>query len=103
MRKGKAPIYKLSHSKAPKTQQNCQYRHTTKNQWIILLYDTGVGFISRNYFAYLVSFAQVFFSVEAIIPWANQGTIDSTGTQQIILSYDCNGNISWRIVYPYLK
>ena len=30
MHKGKAPIYKSSRSKAPKTQQICHYRHVRK-------------------------------------------------------------------------
>ena len=68
MCKEKAPIYKLSHSKAPKTQQICQYRHARKPSGLFLLYNTCVDFISRNNFAYLVSFAKVFVSVEAIIP-----------------------------------
>ena len=59
MRKEKAPIYKLSRSKALKTQQVCHYRHTTKTSRLFLLYSTGVNFSPRNNFANLGSFAKV--------------------------------------------
>ena len=71
-----ARIYKLSSSKAPKTQQICQYSHGRKASGPFLLYDTGVGFSSHNNFANLGSFAKVSVPVGSIIPWSNQGIID---------------------------
>ena len=59
MRKEKAPIYKLSRRKAPKTQQICHYKHATKTSRLFLLYDMGIGFNSRNNFSNLGSFAKV--------------------------------------------
>ena len=44
MCKEKAPIYKLSHSKAPKTTATLPLQTCEKNQWIFLLYNTGVDF-----------------------------------------------------------
>ena len=55
----KAPIYKLSRRKAPKTQQICYYRHARKTSGLFLLYDTGFSFNSCNNFANLVFFAKV--------------------------------------------
>ena len=55
----KAPIYKLSRSKAPKTQQICHYKHTRKTSEIFLLFNTGVDFSLRNNFANSGSFAKV--------------------------------------------
>ena len=55
----KAPIYRLSRSKAPKTQQSCYYRHTRKTGELILLFNTGVDFSLRNNFAKAGSFAKV--------------------------------------------
>ena len=55
----KAPVYRLSRGKAPKTQQNCHYRHTRKNWWNFLLFNTGVDFSFRNKFANAGSFAKV--------------------------------------------
>ena len=54
--------------KAPKTQQICYYRHTTKTSGHFLLYDTGVGFNSRNNFANLGSFVKVSVPLQYIIP-----------------------------------
>ena len=54
----KALIYKLSHNKAPKTQQIYHYRHARKTSGSFLLYYTGVA--PRNNFADLGSFAKVF-------------------------------------------
>ena len=64
---GKALIYKLSRSKAPKTQQIYNYRHARKNSGSCLLYDTGAAFSSRNNFANLGSFADVSVPVGSII------------------------------------
>ena len=61
---GKAPIYKLSRSKAPKTQQVCHYNHARKNSGFFLFVD----FSSRKNFASLGSFAKVFFPVQSKIP-----------------------------------
>ena len=61
---GKAPIYKLSRSKALKTQQICHYRYAKKTSGLFLLYDTGVDFN----FANLDTFAKVSVPVESIIP-----------------------------------
>ena len=63
-------IYKLSRSKAPKTQQICHYRHATKTSGLFLLYSTGVNSSSRNNFANLGSLANVSVSVQSIIPWS---------------------------------
>ena len=71
---GKTPIYRLSHSKAPKTQQTCHYRHGRKTSRLFLC-DTGVDFISRNNFANVGFFAKVFVSVQLIIPWFVQVAI----------------------------
>ena len=46
-----APVYRLSRSKAPKTQQICHYRHTRKTGELFLLVNTGVDFSPRNNFA----------------------------------------------------
>ena len=48
---GKAPVYRLSRSKAPKTQQICHYRHTRKTGELFLLFNTGVDFSLHNNFA----------------------------------------------------
>ena len=56
---GKAPVYRLSRSKAPKTQQICHYRHTRKTSELFLLFNTGVNFSLRNNFANSGSFAKV--------------------------------------------
>ena len=61
---GKDLIYKLSRSKAPKTQQFCHYRHARKTSGLFLLYDVN----SRNNFANLGSFAKVSIPVGSIIP-----------------------------------
>ena len=66
---GKAPIYELSRRKAPKTQQICHYKHTTKTSGPFLLYDTSVGFNSHNNFANLCSSAKVSVPLQFIIPW----------------------------------
>ena len=42
----KAPICKLSRSKAPKTQQIYLYRHTRKTSELLLLFNTGVDLVS---------------------------------------------------------
>ena len=55
----KASIYKLSGSKAPKTQQTCHYRHTRKTGEFFSLFNTGVDFSLRNSFANSGSFAKV--------------------------------------------
>ena len=68
----KARIYKLSSSKAPKTQQICHHGHATKTSGLFLFYDTSVGFNSRNNFANSGSFAKVSVPFQSIIPW---GTI----------------------------
>ena len=65
--KKKAPIHKLSRSKAPKTQQIYHYRHTRKISGPFSLYGTGFDFSSRNNFAMLGSFAKVSVPVETII------------------------------------
>ena len=57
--KKKAPIYRLSSSKAPKTQQNCHYRHTRKTSELFSLLYAGVDFSLRNNFANSGSFAKV--------------------------------------------
>ena len=64
---GKVPIYRLSRSKAPKTQQI--YRHKTKTSGLFLLYSTGVNFSSRDNFANWGSLAKVSVPVQFIIPW----------------------------------
>ena len=54
----KAPIYKLSRSKAPKTQKTCHYKHEKKSQWTFLLHNMGLDLSSRNNLANLGSFAK---------------------------------------------
>ena len=56
-------VYRLSRSKAPKTQQICHYRHMRKTSELFLLFNTGVDFSLRNNFANSGSFAKVFVSV----------------------------------------
>ena len=68
MRKEKAPIHKLSRSKAPLTQQICHKRQARKTSWPFLLYNTGVDFSFRNNFANVGSFAKVSVPAESIIP-----------------------------------
>ena len=63
IRKDTAPIYKLSHSKAPKTQLICHYRHTRKTSRPFSLCDTGIYLSSRNNF-----FANVSIPLGSIIP-----------------------------------
>ena len=63
----KAPVYKLSHRKAPKTQQICPYRHARKTSGPFLSYYTGIDFSSRNNLANLGSFAKVSVALESII------------------------------------
>ena len=50
-----APVYRLSRSKAPKTQQICRYRHTRKTDELF----PGVVFSFQNNFANSGSFAKV--------------------------------------------
>ena len=70
MCKEKAPIYKLSRSKTPKTQQICHYRHATKTSGTFLFYDMNVDFNSPNNFAKnFRSFAKVSVPLQFIIPW----------------------------------
>ena len=59
----KAPICKLSRSKAPKTQQICHCSHTRKTSEPFLLYNKGVDFSLRNNFHNSGSFAKVSFPV----------------------------------------
>ena len=66
---GNSIHYKLSRSKAPKTQQICYYKHTRKTSELFLSYDTGVGFNSRNNFANLGSLAKISVPLQFIIPW----------------------------------
>ena len=72
----KAPIYRLSCSKAPKTQQICHYRHMKKNNELFLLFNTGVDFSLHNNFANSGSFAKISVPVHIIIPCIYQGIID---------------------------
>ena len=67
----KTPIYKLSRSKAPETQQICHYRYERKTSELSLLYDTSVYFSSHNSFVNLGSLAKVSVPVGSIIPRAN--------------------------------
>ena len=55
---GKSTCYRLSRSKAPKTQQNCHYKHATKTSELFSLFNTGVDFSLRNNFANSNSFAK---------------------------------------------
>ena len=55
----KAPVNRLSHSKAPKSHQICHYRHTTQTSELFLLLNKGVDFSLRNNFANSGSFAKV--------------------------------------------
>ena len=48
---GKAPIYKVSRSKAPKTQQICHYRHARNTIELFYCMTMGGEFSSRNNFA----------------------------------------------------
>ena len=59
MHKEKAPIYKLSRSKAPKTQQIRHYRHARKTSGPFFLHNAGVYFSFRNNFSNLSSFVKV--------------------------------------------
>ena len=67
MCKDKAPMYKSSRSKAPKTA-NLLLQTCEKNQWLFWLRSIGVGFSSRNNFFNLDSFAKVSISVGFIVP-----------------------------------
>ena len=65
----KTPIYKLSHSKAPKTPITCGYRHTGKTSGLSQWHLTDVDLHSiLNKFASLGSFAKVPVLVGSIIP-----------------------------------
>ena len=72
----KAPIYRLSRSKAPKTQQICHYRHTRKTGELFLLFNTGVDFSLRNNIASAGSSANVSVPVHISIPWLVQEIVD---------------------------
>ena len=63
MRKEKAPVSKLSRSKALKTQQIFHYRHARKTSILVLLY---VDSANSDFFA------RVFVPVETIIPCSSQ-------------------------------
>ena len=63
----KAPVYKLTRRRTPKTQQICHYRHETKTSGPFLLYNTGVGF--NNNFANLGAFAKVSVPSQFINPY----------------------------------
>ena len=66
---GKAPIYKLSHRKAPKRQQIRHYRHTTKAGEFFLLFNTVlVSAITLLTQVPLQKFPLLFIF---IIPWCN--------------------------------
>ena len=64
----KAPIYKLSHFKAPGPQQIFHYRHARYSSKRFLLYYTGVDFSSGNDFDNLCSFTIVSVPVQSVIP-----------------------------------
>ena len=64
----KKHFYKLSCSKASKTQQICGYKHTRKNSKLFQWHRTGIEFMPRNNFANLVSLAKVSIPVRSIIP-----------------------------------
>ena len=55
----KVPVYRLSRSKAPETQQISNYRHTRKTGEFFVLFNMSVDFSLRNNFANSGSFAQV--------------------------------------------
>ena len=55
----KASVYRLSRSKASKTQQICHYKQTKKTGELFLLFNTGVDFSLSNNFANSGSFAKV--------------------------------------------
>ena len=67
MCKEKASIYYSFCSKAPKTQQICQYRKVIKTIGLFLLHGAGVGLCSRNNFSNPGSFARVSVPVGSII------------------------------------
>ena len=71
MHKEKAPIYRLSHSKTPKTPKMCHYNHSRKISVLFWLYDTVVDLSSRNNFSNSGSFAKVSIPVGSIIPCFN--------------------------------
>ena len=83
MRKEKAPIYKSSRRKAPKTQQICHYEHVRKTRGLFLLHDKGVGFSSHNNFANLGSFAKVSVPVRSIIPRFDSANIGANWAANI--------------------
>ena len=56
----KAPVYRLSRSKAPKTQKICPYRHTRQTGELFLLFNKGVNFSLRNNFANFRFFCKSF-------------------------------------------
>ena len=69
------PIYMLSRSKAPKTQEICHYRHTRKTSEIFLLFNTGVDLSLRNNFASSGSFAKVFVPVHIYNSFAQNDSL----------------------------
>ena len=64
----KHPFTSYPAEKHPKMEQICYYRHATKTSGLFLLYDTGVGFNSRDNFANLDFFAKVSVPLQFIIP-----------------------------------
>ena len=64
----KAPIYKLSRSKAPTTQQICHYKHARKTTRLFYCTTGALIFSSYNNLANLSSFAKVSVPVQSVIP-----------------------------------
>ena len=69
---GKSTHLQAIPQKAPKTQQICHYRHATKTSGLSL-YDTSIGFNSRNNFANLGALAKVSAPLQFIIPCSSTG------------------------------
>ena len=72
---GKAPIYMLSRSKAPKYSK-FSIANIREHRWIFLWYRMGVDFCSRNNFKDFCSFAKDSVLLESMMPWCYQGIID---------------------------
>ena len=80
----KVPVYRLSRSITPKTQQICHCRHTRKTSELFLLFNTGLDFSLRNNFANSGSFAKVSIPVKIYNSLDIQEIIRFTGTDSFL-------------------
>ena len=66
---GESTYLQVIPQKSTQNTVNLPLQTCDKNQWNLFLYNTSVGFKSRNNFAKLGLFAKVSIPVQFIIPW----------------------------------